>query len=229
MIPRPLPALVAVLPLLAVAATGCGADPEARAPVHGGTTSTEAARGERPYWRARDCQRVARTPDGVMRLCLSHKLSRREHGTFVLGGRDLAHSLRLRFPEPALTESGPVLIGHWAWAALSPDGSTLLAQWSAECEVPEAFLLPLDGGRPRLVTGEKSRAMSPNSTALGWTTDGRAIVFLAHGPACGGGVGEPGVYVYSESGAGERIVATRGEADSPVGRSRRPRTVESPQ
>src|SRR5205823_10572821 len=32
-------------------------------------------------------------------------------------------------------------IGHWLWAELAPKGDSVLAQWSAECEVPVAYLI----------------------------------------------------------------------------------------
>ena len=54
------------------------------------------------------------------------------------------------FPSPA-PGTGP--IGHWESAQLSPDGRTVLAQWSAECEIPIAFLIPVAGGKPRPVAG----------------------------------------------------------------------------
>jgi len=75
-------------------------------------------------------------------------------------------------------------VGHWAKAYLSPDGKTFLAQWSAECEVPFTFVVPARGGVPRVVTGEADWANAPQSTADGWTEDGRAIVELSHGD-CG--------------------------------------------
>ena len=75
-------------------------------------------------------------------------------------------------------------IGHWAKAFLSPDGKTFLAQWSAECEVPFAFLVPVRGGVPHVVTGEVDWTKAPQSTADGWTEDGRAIVEISRGD-CG--------------------------------------------
>jgi hypothetical protein len=75
-------------------------------------------------------------------------------------------------------------VGHWAKAFLSPDGKTFLAQWSAECEVPFAFLVPVRGGVPRVVTGEADWAKAPQSAADGWTEDGRAIVEIWRGD-CG--------------------------------------------
>lgn len=67
-------------------------------------------------------------------------------------------------------------VGHWAKAYLSPDGKTLLAQWTAECEIPAAFLVSVRGGAPRVVTGEADWTNAPRSVADGWTDDGRAIV-----------------------------------------------------
>jgi hypothetical protein len=75
-------------------------------------------------------------------------------------------------------------VGHWAKAFLSPDGKTFLAQWSAECEVPFAFLVPVRGGVPRVVTGEADWTEAPRSSADGWTEDGRAIVEISRGE-CG--------------------------------------------
>ncbi len=75
-------------------------------------------------------------------------------------------------------------VGHWAKAFLSPDGRTFLAQWSAECEIPTTFVVPVRGGVPRVVTGEADWAKAPQSVADGWTEDGRAIVEIWRG-GCG--------------------------------------------
>jgi hypothetical protein len=88
-------------------------------------------------------------------------------------------------------------IGHWRWAALSPDGTTYLAQWSAECEVPFAFLVPAGGGEPEVVTGEADWTQAPESEALGWTTDGEPIARLPKG-ACGTPAQDPGTYVFGD-------------------------------
>ena len=84
----------------------------------------------------------------------------------------------------AISKPAGAKIGHWAKAYLSPDGKTFLAQWSAECEVPFAFLVPVRGGTPRVVTGEANWARAPMSVADGWTEDGRAIVEVWQGD-CG--------------------------------------------
>jgi hypothetical protein len=90
-------------------------------------------------------------------------------------------------------------VGHWASAFLSPDDSTFLAQWSAECEVPIAFFVSVRGGLPRTVTGEGNWADAPESVADGWTQDGRAIVELPRG-ACGTSANRPGIYLISLGG-----------------------------
>ena len=104
------------------------------------------------------------------------------------------------FPAPA-RGIGP--IGHWESAQLSPDGRTVLAQWSAECEIPIAFLIPVAGGRPRPVAG--SLREHPESIGLGWSPDGLAVVFLPS-LACGRGYDEPGIYLVSPDGKPVRAI-----------------------
>ena len=86
-------------------------------------------------------------------------------------------------------------VGHWEGASVSPDGGTLLVTWYAECEVPTALVVPVAGGTPRAVTGEADWTKAPESTALGWTNDGRALVHLHRG-VCGYGAQRPGVYAF---------------------------------
>lgn len=58
-------------------------------------------------------------------------------------------------------------VGHWRKLFVSPDGATLLAEWSGACEIPTAYLISVDGGKPRAVTDySKGSAIS---FALGWT------------------------------------------------------------
>jgi hypothetical protein len=75
--------------------------------------------------------------------------------------------------------------GHWENAFDEPRGDRILATWSAECEVPTAFVVKPD------------RSMHPvrgdESIAFGWAPDGRAVVAFLE-PACGSG-SEPGTYL----------------------------------
>jgi len=70
---------------------------------------------------------------------------------------------------------------HWSGGFVSPDGRTLLAQWTAECEVPFAFFAPAKGGKPRLVAGEQKIDDASPSVAHGWTRDSDAIVEVLSG------------------------------------------------
>jgi hypothetical protein len=105
--------------------------------------------------------------NGDLKLCLD-RADERRYSVFVLGDRPLT-------VEPVDER------GWWSWAALSPDGQTILAQWQADC--PRAFAI--DAG-----TGERSE-LGPGK-ALSWTTDGRVLV--------AGGCGADQHYLYSLDG-----------------------------
>ena len=115
------------------------------------------------------------------------------HGRFLVeeAGRRRALDVESPTTSPA---------GHWGWAAVSPDGKTLLAQWVAECEVPIAYFVPAAGGAPRPVV-----ATDLESIALGWTADGLAEVALPRG-VCARGSLRPGVYTISPAGGKPRYV-----------------------
>ena len=85
-------------------------------------------------------------------------------------------------------------LGFWRKAWLSPDGETVLAEWSGECEVPHAFFVAAKNGSMRVVTGERDWTTSPESIALGWSPGGLARVRLPKG-LCGGSAARPGVYL----------------------------------
>jgi hypothetical protein len=100
-------------------------------------------------------------------------------------GADQASRFAFVVGDRAVPVEAPEGIGRWRWAAVSPDGRTILAQWDADC--PRAFAIDAGtGARRELGTGE----------TLGWTTDGRAIV--------SGACGERGQYLYSLDGSRER-------------------------
>jgi hypothetical protein len=62
--------------------------------------------------------------------------------------------------------------GWWRKIVASPDGRTLLAQWSGECEIQSTYLVSTVNGKDRPIFQGNS------STAAGWSRDGRARVRL---------------------------------------------------
>lgn len=112
----------------------------------------------------------------------------------------------LRPPEEA---RGPVpgsgFSGRWRYAHEGPRG-VVLAQWSGECEIPSAYW-KAPGRRPELVTGGHDLAYAPNSIALGWTADGRALVQLQHA-GCGTAHDAPGIYAFTSPGIGVLLCET---------------------
>jgi len=116
----------------------------------------------------------------------------------------------LPYPAGTRVEGHPDLrAGFWAYALPSPDGSRLLAQWSGECEVPNAFFI--DDGRAVTVDGHRQISRAAESTALGWTPDGRAVAVVSGGP-CSSGFARAGVYIIDEPGNGELLFAADGRA-----------------
>jgi hypothetical protein len=100
--------------------------------------------------------------------------------------------------------------GSWAWAEFAPNGHDVLAEWSGQCEIPTAFLI--SGGKVRPY-GAATYAHAPQSEALGWLPDGRAIVQFDFG-ACGGGIRAPGVYAVPRHGSAQLLRPTA--RDKPV-------------
>ena len=94
--------------------------------------------------------------------------------------------------------------GFWAKAYLSPDGKTVLALWSRECESPTAFFAPRAGSL-RPVTGERDWRKAPESVPLGWSRRGEAVVQLFE-PGCGYGYENPGVYLIDPKTGAHRLV-----------------------
>jgi hypothetical protein len=174
--------MLVLVVLVLLTAAACGGDSGSDAP------AAAAA------WEPRECT-LAGAHDGVSyRVCYASPTRRAIER--LSGGR---------VERVAVADPPGAVVGHWRWAALSPDGSTLLAQWSAECEVPFAFLVPASGGSPRLVTGEADWTDAPESEALGWTTAGEPIVHLPKG-FCGKSATAPGTYVFG-GGAPRRLAA----------------------
>src|SRR5687767_3467175 len=109
---RGVPKLVALAMVLAV--TACGQEDRS-------VPSTSVATA-----KLRDCQTVGRDERGIIRLCQEYRPD--NHGAFVVGDGGGRQVLAIRSPGPTETASDAGRVGHWAWAALSPDGSTLLGQ-----------------------------------------------------------------------------------------------------
>jgi hypothetical protein len=179
---------------LLLAAAGCGEDGEVAAPVASSPSVVET----QPAWR--ECSDEANGAVRAYRTCIRYPRDLADPAAPLNGVIEVRRDgtwqrLDVELPFPPPSEDTPV-VGHWGGVFLSPDGGTLLAQWSAECEVPIAFFVRSSGGRPRPV-GRNRYGPAP-STALGWTTDGRAIVDFYEG-ACGGNE-KPGVYLVSVDG-----------------------------
>ena len=92
---------------------------------------------------------------------------------------------------------GPPGIGHWVWAEFAPRGDGLLAQWEAECETPQAYL----------VVNGKLRPYGRESVALGWLRNGDAVVHFPSGP-CGGSIHARGIYAVPRTGKPRLILRT---------------------
>jgi hypothetical protein len=121
---------------------------------------------------------------GGMNLALdqavAHKVALRDRrGRLFLVGRDgvRASSFRrgCRTTDVSLVvcphairgvTGAPSKVGHWVWAERAPTGDAILAQWSAECEIPVAYLI-VDG---------KRRSYGAETVALGWLPSGEAVV-----------------------------------------------------
>jgi hypothetical protein len=138
-------------------------------------TLCSVASGRRPRWilLCGSTRSLSKAPQSIVEL--------------VDGKPRLIVRAPVRSPAP---NTPPV--GHWAGVRLSPDGGTLLAQWSAECEVPVAFLVSRRTGSVRGLGGS-----ADESVVVGWAKDGRALVEFPTG-VCGGTYqGGPGVYAAS--------------------------------
>jgi hypothetical protein len=107
-------------------------------------------------------------------------------------------------PTLRVVARAPGRIGHWQRASFAPRGSAFFAQWSAECEVPVAFLVA--AGRMRPYGGTTLRD-APSSVALGWLPNGSVVVHFPQG-ACGGAFRTPGIYVIRRAGRTQLLLRT---------------------
>lgn len=104
------------------------------------------------------------------------------------------HTMKTRTHGQTRTLVGPPgMVGHWEWAEFSRDRTRVLAEWSAECEIPVAYDVAV--ARPRLEpVGARTPAQAPEAVPLGWL--GRMSVIHLRRAACGTGVRAPGIYLF---------------------------------
>ncbi|HET9740345.1 MAG TPA: hypothetical protein VFP78_19700 [Solirubrobacteraceae bacterium] len=161
------------------------------------------------------CAPAGPVADEPLTLCVARSDEAR-FSRFVLDSRAL--------PIGPISENG-----WWSWGAAAPDGRTILAQWThytsylsatGNCRVPQSALIPADGGQAQpMSTGP--------AVPLGWTTDGRAIVFRPAGSSSGCGSGDPGVYLVTPDGEATLLEPTdRDEPPPGLEPSIEPRTMQ---
>jgi hypothetical protein len=150
-----------------------------------------------------DDPKICAPAGGDYKLCLSRADEQR-------------FSALVRGERPVFSTTGPPN-AWWSWAALSPDGKSILVEASNRCEFPQAWVwdAQINGGEA-LTSGV--------SQPLGWTTDGRAIVFVPQPKAdaaqhCRAEV-DPGLYLVKPGGEPTRV------GDKPVPKSIEARTPE---
>lgn len=130
-------------------------------------------------------------------------------GIYELCRRGVTNALVDSTTGKVLADGWPHVLGlGFTGASLSPNGRTLLASWSGECESPRAVFVPTGGGAVRTADGKSSPVRSAESYALGWASDDRAVVGFPMG-ACGPGLRQPGIYAMSTNGRATLIYGTR--------------------
>ena len=104
------------------------------------------------------------------------------------------HAMKVRTNDrPRILVKSPGRVGHWEWAEFSRDGRRVLAEWSAECETPVAYVFAV--ARPRLKPiGAATLARAPEAVPLGWL-GGLPVIHLRRA-VCGSGADVPGIYVF---------------------------------
>ena len=157
-------------------------------------------RAQKVFEVPRACDVAASTRPNWILLCRDpHYLSHtpRTIEELVLGRRSLVARPPGRQPAP---NTQPV--GHWVSVQLSPNRRAVLAQWSAECETPVAYLVTKWKRAVRRFGGP-----ADVSIALGWTPAGAPLIFFPQG-FCGATYRRgSGVYVFT-GGEARRIVGT---------------------
>lgn len=151
----------------------------------------------------RGCRVGAERADVRFELC-GYPYAKRRVSTIVRvdarGRRILAGSAR-RGP------LGPA--GWWRSVTLSPDRDRVLAQWSGECEIPEAHLFDARTGVTRTsVLAANNDGAAVEAVTLGWA--GGAPIVQLRRAACGTSADRPGVYSYDWHGKARLIYSLSG-------------------
>jgi hypothetical protein len=169
-----------------------------------------------------DTERLLQDPD----ICAPAGTVADEPLTFCVARADEARYSRFVVDGQALPVEPVAETGWWSWAAAAPDGGTILAEWTSYshtkaksgCRVPQSVLIPAGDGRPQPAT-------TGAAVPLGWTTDGRAILFRPAGSGCSGA--DPGVYLATPDGEATLVEPTDREEPPPgLEPSIEPRPVE---
>jgi hypothetical protein len=85
----------------------------------------------------------------------------------------------------------------WTHVDLSPDATRALVQWGGSCTTEAAALVDLATAELRWFETSFSNPWGPGSRSAGWTSDGRALVYLGD-DGCPGEAREPGLYILDE-------------------------------
>ena len=159
------------------------------------------------YVLDRRARRVRQVSDGPPRRRACRVTDRRAQAELVV----CKSTIKLRTASGMLriVARAPGRVGHWERAAFAPSGNVFFAQWSAECEVPVAFIVAGGVMRP---FGGRTMSSAPSSMALGWLPNGSAVVHYPNG-ACGGAHRVPGIYAVSLSGKSTLLVRTARRMD----------------
>lgn len=88
----------------------------------------------------------------------------------------------------------------WADARLSPDADTVLAQWGGTCLTEAAAIIDVETAEITFIETTRTRPWGPGTRALGWSTDGRAVVYLGHN-GCPDTATRPGLHLVDAEGA----------------------------
>jgi hypothetical protein len=126
--------------------------------------------------------------------------------------REKAFGLRVTLPILPSARFPGSETGSWEWSSLAPNGNMILGQWRrqvSECSDQVSYFIPIEGEDASPVTGVASAQDAPKSIALGWTRNGRAMVYIPR-YACGDEFDRPGIYAFAAPGIGSLIVPEHG-------------------